>query len=311
MNDMTEHAEKLLDSVLVSRAATAILTVVLVWLATRLVRRVVSERLHDDRTRYRARKVVGGVGWVVLALALAATFSDQLGNLALSFGVAGAGIAFALQEVIASIAGRVAVMFGGFYEVGQRVQLGGIKGDVIDIGLLRTTIMEVGDWVKGDLFTGRVVRVANSYVFKEPVFNYSGDFRFLWDEVTIPVKYGCDHRLARATLERGAQEITGGFVEKAAVEWKAMLAKYAVETARVEPMVTLVANDNWMEFTIRYVVPYTRRRTTKDELFTWILDEINASGGKLALASATFQLVEAPPIQVQLLGDPAAVRPPV
>lgn len=67
------------------------------------------------------------------------------------------------------------------------MQLGGIKGDVVDISILRTTLMEVGEWVKGDLYSGRTVRIANSFVFKEPVFNYSGDFPFLWDEVIVPV----------------------------------------------------------------------------------------------------------------------------
>jgi small-conductance mechanosensitive channel len=75
--------------------------------------------------------------------------------------------------VIISVAGWTAVSFGGFYKVGDRIQLGGIKGDVIDIGVLRTTIMQIGEWVDGDQYNGRIVRIANSIVFKEPVFNYS------------------------------------------------------------------------------------------------------------------------------------------
>ena len=80
------------------------------------------------------------------------------------------------------------ILFGGFYKTGDRVQLGGIKGDVMDIGVLRTTVMEIGQWVDGDLYNGRIVLVANSFVFKEPVFNYSGDFPFLWDGIKIPIQ---------------------------------------------------------------------------------------------------------------------------
>jgi len=87
-----------------------------------------------------------------------------------------------------------------FYEPGDRVQLGGITGDVIDISILRTTVMEIGGWVKADLYNGRIVRIANSFVFKEPVYNYSADFPFVWDEIVLPIKYGCDHRLAREIL---------------------------------------------------------------------------------------------------------------
>src|SRR5690606_5854844 len=124
----------------------------------------------------------------------------RLGGLTVALGVAGAGIAFALQEVITSVAGWMATIFGNFYKTGDRVQLGGIKGDVIDIGVLRTTIMETGEWVNGDLYNGRIVLVANSFVFKEPVFNYSGDFSFLWDEIVISVQYGSDIALAKKIM---------------------------------------------------------------------------------------------------------------
>ena len=96
-----------------------------------------------------------------------------------------------------------------FYEPGDRVQLGGITGDVIDISILRTTVMEIGGWVKADLYNGRIVRIANSFIFKEPVYNYSADFPFVWDEIVLPIKYGCGHRLAREILYRVADEVVG------------------------------------------------------------------------------------------------------
>jgi small-conductance mechanosensitive channel len=145
---------------------------------TRIARWVLLARIESTDTRYRLRKLVNAAGILVAIILITVVFSDKLGNLTVAFGVAGAGIAFALQEVIASIAGWVAVSFGNFYSVGDRVQLGGITGDVIDIGVLRTTLMETGQWVKGDQYNGRIVRVANSFVFKEPVFNYSGDLPF-------------------------------------------------------------------------------------------------------------------------------------
>lgn len=303
MDSYLDAAAKLFERPLVSRALTAAVAVTILWLVLRVLRRVVTKRISDNQLRHRARKAVSAGGWLMTVVICAVIFSDKLGGLALSLGVVGAGIAFALQEVIASIAGRIAIMFASFYETGDRVQLGGIKGDVIDIGLLRTTIMEVGDWVNGDLFTGRVVRVANSFIFKEPVFNYSGDFGFLWDEITVPLKYGCDHHEAKRVLTQVTEEAVGEFAEAAREEWQTMLAKFRVERAQVEPMVTLVANDNWMEFTIRYVVPYTKRRITKDLLFTKLLDAINASDGKLAMASATFHLVEAPTLRVAMASD--------
>ena len=206
------------------------------------------------------------------------------------------------RKIIASIAGWVAVSFGNFYSIGDRVQLGGITGDVIDIGVLRTTLMETGQWVKADQYNGRIVRVANSFVFKEPVFNYSGDFPFLWDEITVPVKYGSDYKLAREIMQKIADDSLGSIVPEAQKTWHDMVNKYRIEDAMIEPAVTLIANDNWLEFTIRYVTDYKRRRKTKDILFTRIMEEFDATGGKVTLASATFHLVEAPTFNVNLTG---------
>lgn len=290
----------------VQKLAIALAGIVIILVIARSLGRALSRRVKDKDVRYRARKFVGFFGFLCVVLLLTVLFSDQLGGLGVALGVAGAGIAFALQEVIASLAGWFAVSFGHFYKTGDRVQLGGIKGDVIDIGILRTTLMECGDWVRGDAYNGRVVRVANSFVFKEPVFNYSGDFPFLWDEITVPIKYGSDRPMTRALLHRVLNEVVGGYSAQAREAWQELVRKYLIEDASVEPMVTMVANDNWMEFTLRYTVDYKQRRATRDRLFSRLLDEIDQTGGRVALASATFQLVEPPVFDVRLA--PAATN---
>lgn len=297
------------DGISGDRWARLALTLIVCVLVVRMVRVVVLRSIDEPGTRYKAGKTISAIGWVGAMLVVIGSFSGSLTGVLTSLSVIGAGIAFALQEVIASIAGRVAVLTGHFYRIGDRVQLGGIKGDVIDIGLLRTTIMEIGDWVKGDLYTGRVVRVANSFVFKEPVFNYSGDFGFLWDEITLPVTYGVDHTLTRAMLTDVVNDIVGEYVKPSATQWREMLAKYRVENARVEPMVSLALNDNWMEFTVRYVVPFDKRRTVKDKLFTRIMDEVNRSQGAIQLASATSAIVAFPSIDVRMVRSPKVSLP--
>jgi small-conductance mechanosensitive channel len=274
--------------------------VVVIGVLVRLLKRPLTGHIDDKDTRYRVRKFVTFAGYGAVVILVAGVFHDRLGGLAVVLGVAGAGVAFALQEVITSVAGWLAVSFGGFYKTGDRIQLGGIKGDVIDIGILRTTVMEIGDWITGDQYNGRVVRIANSFVFKEPVFNYSGDFPFLWDEIKIPVKYGSDHKLAREILERVAAEVSGEFVPRAQMAWRSVIRKYLVEDARVEPMVLIAANDNWIEFTVRYVVDFKRRRTTKTTLFDKILDEFAATKGRVAFASTTLQIVDMPPLDVNV-----------
>jgi small-conductance mechanosensitive channel len=161
--------------------------------------------------------------------------------------------------------------------------------------------MECGQWVSSDLYNGRIVRIANSFVFKEPVFNYSAHFPFLWDEIAVPVKYGSDHRLAREILQRVADEVVGDYAAHARAAWKGVVESYMIEDERVEPTVTVIANDNWMEFTIRYVVDYKKRRITKDEMFTRILEELDKTDGRVAIASTTIQIVETPAFDVRLV----------
>ncbi|MDH4236512.1 MAG: hypothetical protein OEV17_04625 [Nitrospira sp.] len=83
--------------------------------------------------------------------------------------------------------------------------------------------------------------------------------------------------------------------------WAGLIQQYRVDPAELDPRVFLTANDNWMAFTLRYVVDYKKRRLTKDLLYTRTLEEIESTNGRVALASATFHLVDAPELKVKLV----------
>lgn len=297
---MNDQLNSIMYDPTLGKIAFLFIGVSIIWLIIKAVQKKLVLKIKDNDNRYRTKKFSNFVGYLLTIVLLTVVFSDKLGGLTVALGVAGAGIAFALQEVIASVAGWMAIMFGGFYKTGDRVQVGGIKGDVMDIGVLRTTIMETGQWVDGDLYNGRIVLIANSFVFKEPVFNYSGDFPFLWDEIKIPVQYGSDYDLAREILESVGKEVAGDLTTQSQEKWKSLQEKYRLEEAQTEPMVSLICNDNWVEFTLRYVVSYKKRRAIKTELFTKILKKVDASQGKVKFASATFQLVEAPDFNINI-----------
>ncbi|WP_218916912.1 mechanosensitive ion channel family protein [Croceicoccus naphthovorans] len=256
-----------------------------------ILRGLAVRSIEDVSARYRVRKAIGYLGYILFFVVLLSMFSSRVAQFSVVIGAVGAGVAFALQEVIASVAGWVALSFGSFYKPGDRVQLGGIKGDVIDIGILRTTLMELGGWVNGDQYNGRIVRIANSYVFKQPVFNYSGEFPFLWDEFTIPVRYGSNWKVAQRMIEDAVSDQVEDFTHRSRDIWHNVARHFMIEQARVEPMVTLSATDNWIEFTVRYIVDYKARRSTKDAIMRKILEAVDRSGGKVQLASTTIELV--------------------
>lgn len=297
---MDDKIIEILNDPTVGKIVMLIIGALLIWLLVGFVQKKIILKIHDNQNRYRAGKIGSFAGYILTFILILIIFSSKLSGISTALGVAGAGVAFALQEVIASFAGWLAIMFGNFFRTGDRVQLGGIKGDVMDIGVLRTTIMETGQWVDGDLYNGRIVMIANSYVFKEPVFNYSGDFPFLWDEITVPIQYGSDYELTTRILNEVGQEIVGNLSSESKANWNHLQQTYRLEDAQTEPMVSLVANDNWVQFTLRYVVPFKRRRATKTDLFMAILKRIENTNGAVKFASATFQLVDSPDFKVNL-----------
>ena len=262
-----------------------------IWLiSTWLV--VLARRIDDPDRRYGTRQLIRFLAFGAIAIIVIAALAPNWSNLGVFFGVAGAGVAFALQEVIASWAGWIAILGGAFYRTGDRVMLGGIKGDVIEIGALRTTLMEIGEWVVGDNYSGRIVRVANSFVFKEPVFNYSADFHFVWEELTLPIRYGSDVAQAE-TLVLGAIHAELGEVGEASrAEWAKLVRKYRIEDARLEPWASVKLTENWIELSARFIVNYRMRRTMKDRVSRRVLEAIEASEGKVRLASATLEIVQ-------------------
>ncbi len=303
---MSSSLRAILFNPAVGRVIALLLGFVVIAALVRYGRKVLLRRFEASSARYRVRKLLAFAGYVAAIVLILIIYSNQLAGLAVAFGVAGAGVAFALQEVIASVAGWVALTLSHWYSPGDRIQLGGITGDVIDIGILRTTLMECGQWVHADLYNGRIVRVTNSFVFKEPVVNYSGDFPFLWDEITVPVRYGGDRTRARAILEQVVNDVNGDYALHSREAWARMVQQYRIDNTPVDSMVTLIANDNWLEFTVRYVVDYRHRRDTKDLLFSKILDAFDATNGAVTFASSTFELVGAPPIVVRQ--DPAGAQ---
>jgi len=193
---MDDAFQMIYSDPVIRKVIIAVIGIIIITTVIGLIRKSLFRYIEDQDYLYRTRKAVNLTGYIVVTIFVMVVYSDKLGGITVTLGVASAGFAFALQEVIVSVAGWITVMVGGIYKTGDRVKLGGVIGDVIDLGVLRTTIMEVDQWVKGDLYNGQIVRVLNSFVFKEPVYNYSSDFPFLWDEITIPIKFGSDYKLA-------------------------------------------------------------------------------------------------------------------
>lgn len=275
MDQFTTTISDWLEFAFVQRLLTILGGIIIVIIITSAIKKGLNRTIRSTGNKYRARKAVNFFGYFLVVSVVLFVYSDKLGNVGVALGVAGAGIAFALQEVIMSLAGWIYIVVTGVVGVGQRVRIGDNKGDIIDIGVLSTTIMEMGDWIDGDLYNGSMINVANSFVFKESIHNYSAEYPFLWDEITVPIRTESNYQLARKVFLDVLWEVCGEYTQLSESRWDKLKNKFRVEEARVQPRVTLTFDENFITYTLRYIVDYQLRRATKDQIFTRLLDEIN------------------------------------
>jgi small-conductance mechanosensitive channel len=267
---------------LVATAIVVVATAVLLGLAGRFA----GWWLDDPYARFHARKLTRYAIFLVAIVALAVVWRSLAGNVGVILGFAAAGIAFAMQEVIGAIAGWFNVTSGRIYRIGDRIELGGVRGDVIDITLLRTKMLEIGSatddksWVKGRQHTGRIVAVSNKSTFTSPVYNFSAIFEFIWEELTVPIAYRSDWHTAEQIIKEEAVAASASEGAKAAIS--AMERRYPIPHAEVEPRVFVRATDNWMELSARFIVPVRGARTAKDEITRRIRERLDQAGIEIA-----------------------------
>jgi small-conductance mechanosensitive channel len=257
----------------------------------------VTRRVDDPYSRYHLRKAVRLGIFVVALIALAVVWRPFAGRIGVVLGLTAAGVAFAMQEVIGAIAGWFNILLGRIYRVGDRVRVGGVEGDVIDLTPLRTKVLEIGSvdgdlWVKGRQYTGRIVTVSNKATFTEPVFNYSGAFEYIWEELTLPIPHRSEWQKAETIMREEAVRVSSSEQARRAIE--AMARRYPMPRAELEPRVFVRATDNWMELSARFVVPVRGARTAKDDLTRRISERLAEAGIELASETidATVELAD-------------------
>ena len=285
--------------------------VVLLLLLSRVLRWVV-EAVLVGRTRERlgfwTQQGIHLATAVLLLLGVVSIWFDDPARLATALGLVTAGLAFALQKVVTAIAGYFVIMRGRTFNVGDRIRMGGVRGDVISLGFIQTTIMEMGEppavqtdepamWVKSRQYTGRVVVVSNARIFDEPVYNYTRDFPFLWEEMHLPIPYAADLAEAERVILQAAERHTVTLRELSEAALVEMQRRYFMNTADVRPRVYLRLTDNWVEITVRFVVRDHDIREVKNAMSRDILAGLQKAG--IGIASGTYDIVGLPPIRIQ------------
>ncbi len=279
---------------------------VLGWLL-RVLTRALLRGHANERAAFWTRQGVRLFIGVFLVFGVASIWFDDPTTLTTGLGLVTAGLAFALQKVVTAFAGYLVILRGKTFNVGDRIAMGGVRGDVIALGFTQTTIMEMGQppsvqgadpamWVLSRQYTGRVVTVSNAKIFDEPVYNYTHEFPYLWEEMMLPISYAADrNRAERILLDVASQHaVRTDELDASAID--ELKRRYFLERLGTQPRVYYRLTDNWLELTVRFVVRDRGIRDVKDAMSRAILKELEAAG--IGLASATFEIVGMPPLSV-------------
>ena len=304
-----ENAKKLL-------LTTALVAVVLSFLTIvrRLLARTPGERLGSGKVRFWSRQAVGLVAGATLVLGVVSIWFDDPARLTTGLGLVTAGVAFALQRVITAVAGYFVILRGKTFNVGDRIVMGGVRGDVIALSFMQTKILEMGQpppvdsadpamWVHSRQFTGRIVTVSNDKIFDEPIYNYTYHFPYVWEEIRLPVSYSDDRGMAETILLEAAQRHSVQEDEIPQHHIAQLERRYGIRIGDVAPKVYWRLTDNWLELAVRFLSPDHGTREIKDAISREILERLDQAG--IGIASATYAITGLPVLTVEQKGSSA------
>ena len=270
LNYFTDYAANY--GTLLVKLIQASLIILLAYLLDVFVGNIIMDRVRDNRDRYTLRKV-SSISITLLALgSLLIVFFKETTTLIIAYGIFSAGIVITLQDVFRNFAGGIIILFSRSFRAGDRIQVDDCYGDVLDIAYFHTTLMEIREWVDGDQYSGRILNVPNSFVLNNTVKNYTRDFSFIWDEVTIILAPESNWEKAKIIALETTNELIKDYVEHSKRELVNMEQKYLLTSYDVDTKVFMQIEGDRMEMHLRYVVDPKKRRHVNDMIVRNLLE---------------------------------------
>lgn len=278
-----------LTAIALGDVALWLLISAIIVLLARIVRRWVDRAVKEVNRRHQFRKMVGYTAFfVILALAIA-MFVGRFGHLATVLGLVGAGLAIALQDLGKSAAGWVYLTSRSGFGPGSRVEVEGVMGEVIDIGVLKTTVLEVGNIVFGRQSSGRLVTIPNSKFLNANVFLSPSYSPYAWQELQFLFTYESDWKRAVELLEELAAGEYEGVETATQRAFRQLEKRYAFKWGARTPIVYVKAEDSGIQLTVRYLTHIRERRGSADRVTRGVLEAAAREPG-LQIAYPTMRI---------------------
>lgn len=279
----------------VQRILLTALLLVAAFVLTKLGQRLVARYIDDPARRYRASKFIGHTASLIALLAVVGIWSARLGSLLAILTLIAAGLTIAMRDVVLSFAGWVDIALRSPFEQGDRIEVNGIRGDVADIRLLHSTLMEINGWIESDQSTGRLVHIPNSWVYQHAVYNYTRGFNFIWNEIPVTLTFRSDWKAAREIMLELAEESAEIVEQQAMQQLRRLSHEYLIHFSILTPFVYVKITEDGIRLTLRYLCEVRKRRGTTHALTIGILERFQEHGQiELAYPMRGAQLFDTP-----------------
>lgn len=259
----------------INKLISSLVIIFILWLIRTITIRIVWKKIDNPQTRYRWQKNTIYTAVFLGILLIIREWFEGIQSLATYFGLLSAGLAIALKDIIASMVGWLFIMWRSIFVVGDRIQIGDYKGDIVDIRLFKFTMLEIGNWVDADQSTGRLLDIPNNMIFTDILANYSKGFQFIWNEIPVLVTFESDWKKAKSILLEIAYKHAEHFSKSAGEKIRQANKKFLISYSNLTPTVYTAIKNSGVMLTIRYLVDPRKRRNSEQEIMEEILSEFS------------------------------------
>ena len=253
----------------------SLVTIIALWLIRFIAIRLVNRNVEDRGAQYRWRKNLTYFSVFLGILIVGRIWFEALGSVATFFGLLSAGLAIALREPVSDLAGWLFIIWRHPFKVGDRIQIGEVKGDVIDTRVFKFSVIEIGNWVRADQSTGRVIHVPNHKIFSEALANYTSDFQFIWNEIPVLITFESNWKKAKRILQEIADKHLEEFVREAEQQVKKATKSYLIYYRYLTPIVYTDVKESGINLTVRHLTDPRKRRSLSQSIWEDTLEAFN------------------------------------
>ncbi len=279
MNNIIDWIENItgLSSGTQSKIFTSILIILILGAVRTITLRIVWRRTENVQSRYRWQKSTTYTAVIIGFFLIIRVWFAGIQSLATFLGLLTAGIAIALKDIVASFAGWIFLIWRRPFVVGDRIQIGDYRGDVIDIRVFKFSIMEIGNWVDAEQSTGRIIHIPNSMILTDVMANYSQGFQFIWHEIPVLITFESNWEKAKNILLEIANQHALQLSAQAEKRVKEASKKYMIFYTSLTPTVYTTVKDSGVLLSMRYMIEPRKRRGSEQEIWEAILREFSHS----------------------------------